>query len=142
MNKFAIIFIPIILALHFLMAPQNLIPNGWIDDIQQGKKVAQLFITFYRAQSAAGKSIETKPKAEATHPPRPLVHHDLIAMADLQPADQALKECDLVLKKIDFKKMEWQISRRVHNSMRIVILKKEIFAAVGPGQPTVGISGL
>ena len=137
MNKIAIIFIPIIFALHFLMAPQNIIPSGWIEDIQQGKKVAQLFITFYRAQTAADHSMETRPKAEAAHPPRPLVHQDLIAMADLQPADEALKQCDMSLRNL-----EWQIRHGVRHSLRIAIIRKEMLAAAGPGQATLIMSGL
>jgi len=136
MNKIAIIFIPIIFALHFLMAPQNLIPNGWMENIQQGKKVAQLFISFYRSQSAAANSIQ-RPKAEAAHPPQPLVHNDLIAMADLRPADQTMDDCDLA-----FQKLESQIRHQVRSSLRIAIIRNEILAAAGPGQATLVMSGL
>ena len=137
MNKIAIIFIPIIFALHFLMAPQNLIPNGWIEDIQQGKKVAQLFITFYRAQSATATSNDRQPEAEVAHPPRPLAHNEIIAIADLRPADQTLKECDMALKK-----MESQIKLEIRRSMRIVLIKNEVVFAVARSHAALGPSGL
>lgn len=91
MKQLAIITISIILAFHFPVTSQNILPRGWASEIEDGKRWAQLFISFYRSQTAESSPRKESPKAEPdSNIPQSLVFRSAVVAEALQPADEEM----------------------------------------------------
>ena len=114
-KQLAIIFIPIILAFHFPVTPQTILPREWVAEFEDGKQWAQLFLSFYRSQTAESSPGKESPKAETDTIPQPLVFRPLFMAQALAPAfeeaqqmqiEHSLEKCEFSLRKIEMKIVE------------------------------------
>ncbi len=117
MKRIAIIFIPIILAFHFPQTPQNLVPHDWVSEFEDGKQWAQLFLSFYRSQTAESSPGKASPKAETEKILQPLVVRSVAAAQALAPAlndlqqmqvEHSVEKCELTVRKVQIKILQEQ----------------------------------
>jgi hypothetical protein len=140
MKRLAIIFIPIIFAFHFPVIPQNLLPRGWVTEIEDGKRWAQLFISFYRSETAESSPRKESPEAEPDRNiPQPLVFREAMLADALQPAtgdvrqiqiEQSVEKCELSIRKMEQQMEQGKMMRKLEQLKTIRFPQRFLFERI------------